>query len=132
MNSIQLVGRLTRDPEMRTTTTGKNFVNFSLAVNKRIKPTDPNERDADFFNCKAWGKTADYITNYLGKGRLVSISGSIGSRKYTDKEGVNREVWEVVADQVNGLDRAPEGGSPLRPTTQSAPQSESDFDPFAE
>jgi single-strand DNA-binding protein len=145
MNRIVLVGRLTRDPELRTTTTGKNFVNFSIAVNKRIKPTNPDERDADFFNIKVWDKTADYVSNYLGKGRLVSVEGRMESRKYTDKEGVNREIWEVVADQVNGLDRprddapgaqpAASGGSRSNysaPARTSAPPAESEYDPFAD
>jgi len=128
MNSITLVGRLTRDVEMRTTTTGKNYCQFSIAVNKRIKPTDPSERDADFFNCKVWGKTADYVAGYLAKGSLVSVTGSIGSRRYKDKEGVDREVWEVNCDQVNGLERKPSGDSP-RPST--APQGDDTYDPFA-
>lgn len=144
MNRIVLVGRLTRDPELRTTTTGKSFVNFSIAVNKRIKPTNPDERDADFFNIKAWDKTADYVSNYLGKGRLVSVEGRMESRKYTDKEGQNREIWEVVADQVNGLDRprddapgnqsvgyAPRGESSA-PARTSAPPAEAEYDPFAD
>lgn len=133
MNSITLVGRLVRDVEMRTTSTGKNYCTFTIAVNKRIKPTDPNERDADFFNCKAWGKTADYASGYLAKGSLVSITGSIGSRKYTDKEGVNREVWEVNADQVNGLDRKATGEAKPQPAGNStAPPVEHEYDPFAD
>lgn len=105
MNVITIVGRLTRDPEGRTTPNGKNVANFSVAVNKRLKPKNPDERDADFFNVQAWGQTADYVTSYLGKGRLVSVSGRIESRRYTDKDGNQREVWEITADQVNGLDR---------------------------
>ena len=139
INRIVLVGRLTRDPELRTTTTGKNFVNFSIAVNKRIKPTGADERDADFFNVKAWNQTADYDSNYLTKGRLVSVDGRMESRKYTDKDGNNREIWEVVADNVHGLDRprddAPGGGGAPQSRPAGAASSrpaEDEYDPFAD
>ena len=116
LNRITLVGRLTRDPEMRTTTTGRNYATFGIAVQKRIKPQNPDERDADFFNIKVWGQTADYVSNYLTKGRLVAVDGRMESRKYRDQQGVDREIWEVTADNVSGLDRpkddaaAPAGG----------------------
>src|SRR5262245_30005278 len=70
INRVVLVGRLTRDPELRTTTTGKSVVDFSLAVTKRMKPQDGSP-DADFFRVNAWGATAEYVANYLTKGRLV-------------------------------------------------------------
>lgn len=149
LNRIALVGRLTRDPELRTTTTGRNYATFAIAVQKRVKPQDPNERDADFFNVKVWGQTADYVSNYLTKGRLVAVDGRIESRRYTDQQGVQREVWEVTADNVSGLDRprddsgaAEGGGGGTRPayggggggaarSTNVAP-SEEEYDPFAE
>jgi len=140
LNRIALVGRLTRDPELRTTSTGKNFVNFSIAVTKRIKPSDPNERDADFFNIKAWGQTADYVNNYLTKGRLVSVDGRMESRRYTDKDGNNREIWEVVADNVAGLDRprddAGSGGGSASGSGggggRVAEPADDEYDPFAD
>jgi single-strand DNA-binding protein len=131
MNSIILVGRIGRDPELKTTSTGKVNSTFSIAVPKRIKPTDGNP-DADWFNIKVWGKTAEYVTGYLAKGSLVSVSGRMESRKYTDKEGNNREIWEVAADQVNGLDRKPEGGGTGRPQSPTGGNSSTDYDPFAE
>lgn len=147
MNQIVIVGRLTRDPEARQTQNGKTFATFSVAVNKRIKPTNPDERDADFFNVKVWNQTADYVTSYLGKGRLVSVSGRIESRKYTDKDGNQREIWEINADQVNGLDRPREEGEDNPASRESASRpggygrpaprpystpAEEEFDPFAE
>ena len=143
MNRIAIVGRLTRDPEVRTTSTGKNYATFSVAVNKRIKPQDPNERDADFFNVKVWGNTADYVGNYLTKGRLVSVDGRMESRKYTDQQGVQREIWEVVADNVNGLDRPKDdsGSAPAGERSAPAPRSgggggaapaADEYDPFAD
>lgn len=102
-NSVTLVGRLTRDPEMRTTNTGKNFATFSIAVNKRFKPQDGGP-EADFFNCKAWGQTADYVNQYVQKGRLVLVQGRIETRKYQDKDGNNREAIDISCDQVNAMD----------------------------
>ena len=105
LNRVILIGRLTRDPELRTTGTGKNVVEFSIAVDKRIKPTDPSQPTADFFRIKAWDRTADFVANYLSKGRLVAVDGRIEQRKFVDKEGNNREIFEVVAVSVQGLDR---------------------------
>ena len=123
MNSVNLVGRLTRDPENTITTSGKSVVNFSIVVNKRMKPSDGSP-DADFFRVVAWGQTADYVGNYLGKGRLVSVSGRLQSRKYTANDGTNREVVEIVADNVQGLDRPTE--TPKQATTDD----DGSYDPF--
>jgi len=104
INRVVLVGRLTRDPELRTTTTGKSVCDFSIAVSKRVKPQDGSQ-DADFFRVSCWDKTAEYVSNYLTKGRLVGVDGRLTSRKFTASDGTNREVVEVVADSVQGLDR---------------------------
>src|SRR2546423_6253423 len=101
---VVLVGRLTGAPELRTTTTGKSVCEFSIAVQKRMKPQDGSP-DADFFRVNAWEKTAEYVSNYLTKGRLVAVDGRLQSRKYTASDGTNREVVEIVADSVQGLDR---------------------------
>lgn len=131
VNNVVLVGRLTRDPELRTTTTGKNVCSFSIAVNKRIKPQDGSP-DADFFSIVAWYKDADYVMNYITKGRLVSVEGRLQSRKYTASDGSNREVVEVVANNVQGLDRPREeerpGASGIRVATTPAEVDE--YDPF--
>jgi len=153
VNRVVLIGRLTRDPELRTTNSGKNVVEFSIAVQKRIKPQDGSP-DADFFRVKAWGQTADYVNSYIHKGRLVAVDGRLETRKWTDQNGTNRESVEVVADNVNGLDRprddaAPAsagnsgggynsgnggnsgGGSPSARPVTAAP-SEEEYDPFAD
>ena len=128
LNRITLVGRLTRDPELRTTSTGKDVVEFSIAVNKRIKPADGP--DADFFRVKAWGQTASYVGEYIGRGRLVSVDGRLESRKYTDKEGNNREIVEIVADHVNALDRPREDAQPRQePKAKARPASE-EYNPW--
>lgn len=124
MNSINIIGRLTRTPDIRTTTNGKKVANFTVAVNKPIKPAN-GEPDAFFFNVSAFGQTADFVDSYLDKGRLVSVSGSLTQRKYQDKDGNNREAVEIVADRVQGLDR-PRDDAPTKP----APTDE--WDPFSE
>jgi single-strand DNA-binding protein len=121
---------------MRTTTTGKSVVSFTIAVQKRIKPTN-GDPDADFFRVTAWGQTAEFVNNYLTKGRLISIDGRLESRKFTDKDGNNREVVEIVADNVSGLDkpRDDDGGGSTAPRAASnaAPQPAGDeYDPFAD
>lgn len=140
MNSVNLVGRLTRDPEMRTTGTGKSVCDFSIAVNKRMKPADGSP-DADFFRCIAWERSADYVSTYLGKGRLVSVSGRLQCRKYTASDGGNREVVEIVVENVQGLDRAKDDDDPKatprgRVTSSTATTTTSggadEYDPFAD
>ena len=136
LNRVILIGRMVRDPELRTTTTGKNVVEFSIAVDKRFKPRDANEPTADFFRVKAWDKTAEFVTNYLTKGRLVAVDGRLDTRKYVDKDGNNREAFEIVADSVQGLDRprddaAPGAGSSANAPRTSAPSAD-EYDPFAD
>ena len=139
LNRVVLIGRLTRDPELRTTNTGKSVVSFSIAVQKRIKPQNPNEPDADFFRVTAWGQTAEFVSNYLAKGRLVAVDGRLESRKFVDSSGANREVVEITADNVNALDRprddAAEGGGASsgggRAPANVAPSAD-EYDPFAD
>ncbi|MBS1709325.1 MAG: single-stranded DNA-binding protein [Armatimonadetes bacterium] len=136
INRVVLVGRLTRDPELRTTTSGKSVASFGIAVDKRIKPQD-GSATADFFSVSAWGQTAEFVANYLAKGRLVAVDGRLQSRKYTAQDGSNREAIEIVADNVQGLDRprdddggAPRGGAAAR-ATGAAPAAD-EYDPFAD
>lgn len=141
VNNVVLVGRLTRDPELRTTTTGKNVCTFSLAVQKNFKPSG-GEPDADFFSVVAWGNTADFVSSYLTKGRLASVEGRLQSRKYTASDGSNREVVEIVANNVQGLDRprdddpkgsAPTAGAKMNVSARATQATtEDDYDPFAE
>lgn len=130
INRVVLIGRLTRDPELRTTGTGKSVASFSIAVNKRSKPTDGSP-DADFFNVTAWEKSAEYVTNYLGKGRLVAVEGRLSQRRYTASDGTQRDVVEVVADNVQGLDR-PRDDAGTGALGKTATTCANDYDPFAE
>lgn len=137
LNRVVLIGRLTRDPELRTTNTGKNVCDFSIAVDKRFKPSD-GSATADFFRVSAWDKTAEFVANYLHKGRLVAVDGRLQSRKYTASDGSNREVVEIVAENVQGLDRPREdagtGAEPVgaRAVTGAAAPSVDEYDPFAD
>ena len=96
MNSSNLVGRLTHDPELKTTPNGVSVCSFTIAVNRpRVKDT------TDFINCVVWRASAEYLAKYGHKGSLVAVSGTLTSRKYTDKEGNNRTTFEVIADNVS-------------------------------
>lgn len=135
INRVVLVGRLVRDPELRTTNTGKSVCDFTIAVQKKFKPTDGSP-DADFFRVNAWEKTAEFVANYLQKGRLVAVDGRLQSRKYQASDGSNREVVEIVAENVQGLDRPRDGDhEPAAAGTAAAVNAAPDdfeFDPFAD
>lgn len=99
MNKSILIGRLTKDPELKTTTSGTNVCSFTIAVNRRYKNSEGNY-DADFINCAAWRQTAEFISNYFTKGRMIGVVGSIQTRTYDDAEGKKRYVTEVVVDEA--------------------------------
>lgn len=129
---MQLVGRLTKDPEARTTATGKQYATFGLAVKKRMKPKGADDRDVDFFSCVLWGQNATYALSYLTKGRMVSMTGRHESRTFTDQAGSKREIWEFIADNVHGLDRAKDD-EPAEPSEANPPATGPNaYDPYAE
>ncbi|MBE6156686.1 MAG: single-stranded DNA-binding protein [Firmicutes bacterium] len=102
MNKVLLVGRLTRDPELRTTPSGMAVTRFTIAVSQNF--TNKNgERGADFINCSAWGRQADNISKYCHKGSLVSAEGRIRTSSYDAQDGTKRYTTEVVCDTVNFL-----------------------------
>lgn len=131
LNRITLIGRITKNPELRTTNTGKDVVEISIAVNKRIKPKD-GSADADFFRVTAWESTARYINDYLGKGRLISVDGRLETRKYTDKDGNARELVFVVADNVHSLDRPKDDGNSGASTGGRQDNDTAPYDPFSD
>lgn len=102
MNKIILIGNLTKDPENATTQNGVNYTRFNLAVNRRI-PNAAGERTADYFDIIAWRQLADSCFKYLHKGSKVGITGAVQRRQYTDKNGVARTSFDVVADEVEFL-----------------------------
>lgn len=99
LNKIFLMGRMTRDPELRHTASGTAVASFTLAVDRDFKNQD-GEKEADFINCVAWKGTAEMLSRYFTKGRMAIVEGRLQSRKYTDKEGNNRIAYEVVASCV--------------------------------
>ena len=105
MNAINLIGRVTRDPEKKVVK-DTCVVDFSIAVNKKYKPKDGGA-DADFFRVKVWGKAGEYVHEYLGKGRLISLQGRLDTNTY-EKDGKKVTDIFITADNVTGLDRARE------------------------
>lgn len=99
MNKAILVGRLTRDPELRTTPNGVNVCSFTVAVDRRFVRAG-EERQADFINCVAWRQTAEFICKYFSKGRMIGIVGSIQTRSWDDKEGKRQYATEVQVDEA--------------------------------
>lgn len=110
MNIVILIGRLTRDPELRYTTTGIPVATFSLAIDKGLSKEKKMEMEskgqptADFINIVVYGKQAENCANYLGKGRLTAIQGRIQSRSYDAKDGTRRYVTEVIANRVEFIE----------------------------
>ena len=100
LNHIVVMGRLTRDPELRTTQSGVNVASFTVAVDRDFGGRDGAERQTDFFDCAAWRQTGEFVSKYFQKGRMIVVSGRLQSRKWQDREGNNRTNWEIQADNV--------------------------------
>ena len=98
LNKVILIGRFTRDPELRSTPQGTSTCSFSLAVDRNYQSAG-GERQADFINCVAWRQTAEFISKYFQKGNMVCVEGSIQTRSWKDNEGNNRYATEVVVDR---------------------------------
>lgn len=112
MNKVELVGRLTRDPEVRYTN-GENasaIARFSVAVNRRFKNNEGNY-DADFINCVAFGKSAEFIEKYFKKGMAIGISGRIQTGNYTNKDGVKVYTTDVVVEEAEFVESKNSGGA---------------------
>lgn len=101
MNKVVLIGRLTRDPELRYTGQGTPVASFSIAVNRRKQKDKPQE--ADFINCVAWGITGENLSKYQSKGSQIAVHGRIQTRNYENKEGKRVYVTEVVAEEIEFL-----------------------------
>lgn len=99
LNTIILMGRLTRDPELKTTRSGVSVTEFTIAVDRDFT-RQGEEKQTDFFDVIAWRSTAEFVSRYMTKGQLIAVQGSMQSRKWQDKNGNNRISWEVQADNV--------------------------------
>ena len=113
LNHITIMGRLTRDPELRRTGSGIAVASFTLAVDRDFSPKDGGERETDFIDCVAWRQTGEFVSKYFTKGRMAVVSGRLQIRGWTDKDGNKRRTAEVVADNVYFGDsrRDSDGGS---------------------
>ena len=116
LNKIILMGRLTRDPELRRTQSGTAVASFTLAVDRDYKPQD-GERETDFIDIVAWRGTGEFVSKYFSKGRMAVVEGRLQVRDWTDKDGNKRRSTEVVADNVYfGDSKRPESGTPAEPS----------------
>lgn len=127
LNRIVLIGRLTADPEVRYTQSGVAVANMRMAVDRNYKDQN-GERPTDFINLVAWRKAAELISQYMKKGRMMAVEGSLQMRQFQTKEGENRTVYEVLIENFQFLDRGESGGGGSRgpapgPSDADAPPS---------
>ena len=138
LNVAIIMGRLTRDPELRRTNSGKPVASFTVAVDRDYAP-EGQEKETDFIDCVAWGKTAEFICKYFSKGQMMNLAGRIQTRTWEDKEGHKRKSTEVVIEEVYFCESKsqnsqkannPEIGDPMAPLGFAAlPGDDSDL-PF--
>lgn len=110
LNHVVLMGRLTADPELRTTTSGKSVCSFTIAVDSSFARAG-EERTADFINIVAWENQANFVTRYFRKGSMIAIQGRIQTRRYEDKTGAKRTAFEIVAREVSFCGSKAESGT---------------------
>lgn len=121
LNHIVIMGRLTRDPELRRTQSGTAVANFTLAVERDYAGKDQSEKETDFIDCVAWRSTGEFVEKYFKRGRMACVSGQLQIRQWTDKDGNKRRSAEVVADNVyfadskNAAENGSTGAAPATP-----------------
>ena len=111
LNHITIMGRLTRDPELRRTGSGIAVASFTVAVDRDFGGRDGGEKETDFIDCVAWRQTGEFVSKYFTKGRMIVVSGRLQIRPWTDKDGNKRRSAEVVADNVYFGDSKRDGDS---------------------
>ena len=129
MNTVMLVGRLARDPELRSTASGTSMTTFAVAVDRRFQRD--GQPTADFFNVVAWGKQAEVISQYLSKGRQIALNGRLQTRNYQAQDGSKRYVTEVVLEEfdfIGSRNDASGGGYSNNRSSQPAPQNNMPLD----
>ena len=112
LNHITIMGRLTRDPELRRTGSGVAVASFTVAVDRDFGSREGGERETDFIDCVAWRQTGEFVSKYFTKGRMAVVSGRLQIRNWTDKDGNKRRTAEVVADNVYFGDSKRDGEAP--------------------
>lgn len=126
MNKVILIGNLTRDPELATTSTGAQVCKFAIAVARKYKNQD-GETETDFFNCIAWRTLAENIAKFTKKGSKVSIVGSVQNRSYEAQDGTKRYVTEIMVDEaefISSPKSAENAGNQAQPTQQAKPRTQ--------
>ena len=124
MNNVILMGRLTKDPELKTTQSGLSFCRFTVAVDRYSKD---GEDKTDFINCVAWRKTAEFIDNYFSKGQRIALAGSIQTGSYTDKDGRTVYTTDVLVDKAEFCESKKNGDSAPAPTRARKPKETEDI-----
>lgn len=123
LNHITIMGRLTRDPELRRTGSGTAVTSFTLAVERDYTGKDQSEKETDFIDCVAWRSTGEFVGKYFARGRMACVSGRLQIRQWTDKDGNKRRSAEVIADNVyfadskNSADGGSSSATPAAPAT---------------
>ena len=117
MNKCELIGRLTKEPELKLTANQTQFCNFTIAVDRKYKDANGN-RQADFINCLAWKQTAVFIQKYFHKGNKIGICGSIQTRSYDDQNGVKKFVVEVLVEDVDFIESQNQANTAPAPEPQ--------------
>ena len=113
LNKSIIMGRMVRDPELRTTQSGTSVTSFTLAVDRDFKDKQSGEKSADFIDCVAWRQTAEFVCKYFSKGRMAIAEGRLQVREWKDKEGNNRRNVELIAENVYfGDSKREEGNAP--------------------
>ena len=133
LNHITIMGRMTRDPELRRTASGVAVASFTIACDRDYNPKDGGEKEVDFIDCNAWRGTGEFVANNFSKGKMIIVSGRLQIRNWTDNDGNKRRSAEVVADSVYfGESKKSEGGNmtpqaKTMPPLYATPSSTSDF-----
>ena len=122
LNHIVIMGRLTRDPELRKTNSGTPVASFTVAVDRDFSGKDGGEKETDFIDCVAWRNTAEFVAKYFTKGRMIVVSGRLQLRDWTDKEGNKRRSAEIVADSCYFGDSKKDEDKPQSQPQYGAPQ----------
>ncbi len=134
-NVVILTGRLTADPELKTTQSGISVTSFSIAVSRRFTRAG-EEQQTDFINIVAWRQSAEFIAKYFKKGNMIGIRGNIQTRRYVDKNGNNRTAFEVVVDDVQFVESKRDSAAPVAdagmPAAPAASFSNAGADDFSE
>ena len=121
LNHITIMGRLTRDPELRRTGSGVAVASFTVAVDRDFGKNENGEKETDFIDCVAWRQTGEFVSKYFTKGRMAVVSGRLQIRSWTDKDGNKRRTAEVVADNVYFGDSKSDSNDNRTPISYASP-----------